>query len=79
MLSNQNPHTISTGITAPGAEEDQPYKEGSSFQIPGKINIRKQYRHIDHAKKSRHDLIRMVFRIVKARRENPFSCTPAAR
>ena len=65
MLSDEDAHTVSAGIAAPGAEENQPYQKGSALKTPGEINIGKHHGDIDHAEEGRHDLVRMVFRICK--------------
>ena len=65
MLSNEHSHTVGAGITSPGTQKDQPYKENTILNIPGLIHVGKHDCHVNDAKKGCHDLLCMVFGIRK--------------
>ena len=54
-----------TGIAAPGAQKDQPYKVFSTLQRTCLINAGQHHCHIEHTEKGCNDLICMKFRITK--------------
>ena len=65
MLSDQHSHAICTGITPPGAQEDQPHQEFSVRKISCKINKGKHHSHINNTKESRHYLLCRILWICK--------------
>lgn len=65
MFPDQHADTVSTGITSPGTQKDQPYKKCSVTDHPGLINVGQHDTHIDHTEKGCHHLFCMIFRIRK--------------
>ena len=57
MLTDHDPHSISTGITDPGADKDHPYGIISIGKRPYQIYAGQHDRRIDHVEKGAHDLI----------------------
>ena len=65
MFSKEHSHAVCTGITAPGAQKDQPYQISSAFQRTCLINTGQHNCHIEHAEKCSNDLVCMKFRITE--------------